>query len=109
MIHYGFAGFENEDGILRFNPVLPKGWTSINYNFFYMGQKVNVNIDRENITLLSDKGNSTALELQVNDQALVELMPGEKHSASYKKMGNHYYTYNELGVQIKKEMQHGKI
>jgi kojibiose phosphorylase len=104
VIHYGFAGFETEDNTLKFNPIVPKGWNRIKYNFFYRQQKLTVQIDRHKITLESDNKNREDLKVQVNDQALLTLKPGKKHSAEYKKMGNHYYTYNELGVQIKKEM-----
>ena len=103
VIHYGFAGFESDNGILKFNPILPKGWTGIKYNFFYNGSKISVAIDRNQVSLLSDSGNSGEVKVQVNDQVIASLKPGKQLKADYKKMGNHYYTYNDLGVQIRKE------
>ena len=102
VIHYGFAGFELEDGILKFNPIIPKGWNKIKYKFEYHGNEITVLIDRDNITLSSDVDNST-VDVQVNDNPVVTLEAGKEYTSSYKKMGNHYYTYNDLGVQIKKE------
>jgi 1,2-alpha-glucosylglycerol phosphorylase len=103
VIHYGFAGFEQDNDCLQFNPILPKGWNRINYNFFFKQQKINVEIDRSKIILTSDKNNKTELNVRINDNKPNVLSPGSKISESYKKMGNHYYTYNDLGIQIEKE------
>lgn len=103
VIHYGFGGFELEDGILKFNPILPKGWNKVSYKFTYQGNQIKVTIDRKNISLESNGNNTIDLDVKVNDQPTASLVPGETVSAVYKKMGNHYYTYNDLGNRIKKE------
>ena len=102
VIHYGFAGFELEDGILKFNPIMPKGWNRVNYKFTYHGNQITVTMDRKTITLTSKEGNEDVM-VKVNDQETVAIEGGAAYTTSYKKMGNHYYTYNDLGVQIQKE------
>ena len=102
VIHYGFAGFEQHGDILRFNPIMPKGWNKVKYNFTFRGNQIAVTLDRNNITLASKEGNES-VEIKVNDKNTLVLEPGKELVSDYKKMGNHYYTYNDLGVQIQKE------
>jgi trehalose/maltose hydrolase-like predicted phosphorylase len=105
VVHYGFAGFGIDNDILTFNPVLPKGWTRVKYNFFFKGQMITVVINRENISLSSAVSNKLNLALKINDEDSVWLESGKTIISEYKKTGNHYYTYNEHAVQIKKELE----
>ncbi|MCU0376773.1 MAG: hypothetical protein MUC78_00780 [Bacteroidales bacterium] len=105
VVHYGFAGFGIDDGILTFNPILPKGWNRLKYNFFYKSQMITVVIDRETISLSSAVTNNLNLTVKICDEEHVVLETGKSISSDYKKRGNHYYTYNEHAVQIKKELK----
>ncbi|MCG8527142.1 MAG: hypothetical protein MI748_12225 [Opitutales bacterium] len=102
VIHYGFCGFELEDDVLKFNPIIPKGWNRVSYPFNYKGNALTVTLLDETITIASAEGNDS-VDIQVNDQPIAVLEAGEDLTFGYKKMGNHYYTYNDLGVQIEKE------
>jgi len=101
VVHYGFSGFELDEDTLIFNPALPKGWTKYKYNFSVSGQKLSVTVNRSEIIIKSCAENTENFKLIVNDQKAVEIKAGDEISKVYKKMGNHYYTYNELGVGIK--------
>ncbi len=103
VLHYGFLGFELDGDVLKFNPVLPKGWKKLDYNFFYQGNKIGVKLDTGMLELINH-GESKLL-IKINDQKPVELEQGKSLQSGYRKMGNHYYTYNELGVQIRNEMR----
>lgn len=61
-----------------------------------------INIDRENISILSKDGNEE-LTVRINDKKPECLRGGDTLTSGYKKMGNHYYTYNDLPVRIDKD------
>jgi trehalose/maltose hydrolase-like predicted phosphorylase len=102
VVHYGFAGFGTDNGVMKFNPILPKGWTAIRYNFFFSGNRFRVEIDRDTFTIKSEPGNR-AVTVGINDNSLVTLETGDTLTVKYRKMGNHYFTYNDLPVRIAKE------
>ena len=81
VIHYGFAGFELEDGILKFNPIMPKGWNRVNYKFTYHGNQITVTMDRKTITLTSKDGNEDVM-VKVNDQETVAIEGGAAYTTS---------------------------
>ena len=102
VIHFGFAGFEIDGDCLCFHPILPKGWKKLKYHFMFRDNLLTINIDRENISILSKDGNEE-LTVRINDKKPECLRGGDTLSSGYKKMGNHYYTYNDLPVRIDKD------
>ena len=98
VIHYGFAGFELDGDILGFNPALPKGWKNFSYGFQIKSQRLDVTVDRKTVTVRSSPENTLNFDIRVNDQQAVGLAPGEEVLKTYKKMGNHYYMYNETTI-----------
>ena len=99
VIHYGFSGFEQDGDAICFNPALPKGWTKFTYSFRIDGQSLTVTVDRKAITIKSNPANTLCLKIKINDQPAENLEPGSETTKPYKKMGNHYYTYNEFGIR----------
>ncbi|EOD00844.1 glycoside hydrolase family 65 protein [Caldisalinibacter kiritimatiensis] len=46
----GFAGMRVEKGQLKFNPYLPNNWDGYRFRIMFKGRRVEVNVDRENVT-----------------------------------------------------------
>jgi len=95
VIHNGFSGFRQDSDVLHFDPVLPSGWTKYSYSFKIRDQSLTVMVDRKAITIEACKDNIYSVKIKINDEQTEELQPGNKLTKQYKKMGNHYYTYNE--------------
>jgi len=65
----GFAGMRVRDGHLRFNPFLPKKWSSFSFNIRFRNTLLNVKIRHEGVSLCCRKGEE--LTVFVHDQPYV--------------------------------------
>lgn len=58
-IVHGFCGIRYDGNNLRIDPVLPKKWEGIKFNFFYRGCKLNIDINHNEIIVRKINGNNT--------------------------------------------------
>ena len=78
---YGFGGLRMLDGKLRIRPRLPKGWDKLSYTLLWKGQKLQVTVTQEKLTVQNLTQTAT-VELELNgtqctlgDQAVTALLP----------------------------------
>ncbi|MDC7291680.1 glycoside hydrolase family 65 protein [Blautia schinkii] len=63
-VFYGFGGVRMLHGKLRICPLLPDEWQSLEFYFYWHGQRLHVQIDKENLTITNETG-TEAVELNV--------------------------------------------
>ncbi len=79
MIVFGFAGFNESDNVLHFNPKLPKDWDSFEFKVHHRNNYLDITVSRDMMEVTSLSGNTEALELDVcGDKRTVA--PGESIS-----------------------------
>lgn len=62
---YGFGGLRMLDGKLRIRPRLPKGWDKLRYTLLWKGQKLQVTVTQEKLTVQNLTQTAT-VELELN-------------------------------------------
>jgi kojibiose phosphorylase len=77
MLVRGFAGFRLDDnGVINLSPALPEMWEGLSFRLEIRGNRLEVNITRDNLRLTAEESNTGALTVRVHDQT-VPLQPGE--------------------------------
>lgn len=64
---YGFGGLRMLGGKLRVSPHLPEAWNSLRYRFNWKGQRLAVKVNRDNVEITNETGESP-VEVLVWDQ-----------------------------------------
>ena len=62
---YGFGGVRMLGGNLRINPNLPEQWNGLNFPIFWKGERLEVSLNKETITIKRPDFNGAALEIEV--------------------------------------------
>lgn len=62
-IVYGFGGMRVTDGVLSFNPFIPDAWNNYSFKILFRNRLLNISIDKENIKVSLEKGNSFDLKI----------------------------------------------
>ncbi|WP_139902951.1 glycoside hydrolase family 65 protein [Clostridium thermarum] len=50
----GFGGITNDDGVLSINPKLPKAWIKLSFALYWMGERINISIDGQEIRVAKE-------------------------------------------------------
>lgn len=82
MIVQGFAGFEHQDGVARFQPRLPQHWEAVRFHLVLHGNRLHVNLCHDAVRLEADPANAAQMAVQVGDTRRV-LQPGESTEISF--------------------------
>ena len=61
---YGFGGLRMIGGRLRVSPKLPEAWRALRYRFFWQGQWIAVEAEKDRVTLVNETG-SKPVELEI--------------------------------------------
>jgi hypothetical glycosyl hydrolase len=62
---YGFGGVRMLGGKLRINPNLPKGWETLTFPINWKGERLEIAVDSEKVTITRPEFNGTVLNLEV--------------------------------------------
>lgn len=76
-VTHGFAGMRVYQGILHFNPYLPQGWESYQFNIRIVGQKLIISVDSVGVNYYLQEGDK--ISFWHNDQK-INLKKGDKIS-----------------------------
>jgi maltose phosphorylase len=60
---YGFGGMMIKEGLLSFEPLLPKNWKALSFKILYRGRTLQVSIDNGNVSITNLEGESLDLYL----------------------------------------------
>jgi hypothetical protein len=60
---YGFGGMRIRDGLLSFEPMLPKNWTTLSFKILYRGRVLQVGIEKDQVVIKSLEGEGLDLYL----------------------------------------------
>ncbi len=93
VVAFGFFGIEAEGDTVRFNPILPRNWKSLQMNFVFKGEVIGLKLDNEVLTVTLNENGTAGLKAIVNDGRAFELEPGKAVTVNYKKLGLHNYVY----------------
>ncbi len=61
---YGFGGLRMIGGRLRISPKLPEEWNRLRYRFFWQGQEIDADVEKDRITLVNRTGKAP-VELEI--------------------------------------------
>ncbi|MEM9516979.1 MAG: glycosyl hydrolase family 65 protein [Actinomycetota bacterium] len=78
---YGFGGVAIENGTVRLDPVLPATWTELRFRLAVWGQRLDVVVDSQRVTITADATNGAPVELAVGGQSRRLVAPGESVDA----------------------------
>ena len=93
VIAFGFLGLAIDGDTLKFNPLLPRHWDRISLNIMFKGEVINLELEKENLTISLSSENINSQKVKVNDGNEKLVRPGEKVSVRYGKIGLHHYVY----------------
>lgn len=75
VVVYGFAGMRDYDGHLSFHPKLPDAIKRLQFPLAIQGQRLEVDIQKEKVTYLLQKGTELAIKHQAKEIQLYEGIP----------------------------------
>ena len=75
IVQRAYSGLETRGGVLRFNPVLPKGLGAVEFEIRYRGHWLNVRITRDTLQITSRPHIVGPIRIAL-DGATHELAPG---------------------------------
>lgn len=64
----GFGGVRMLDGTLRIEPHLPKSWTKLIFPINWHGDRLNITIDKDTISIVNSTNNNEQIEFLMNGQ-----------------------------------------
>ena len=67
---YGFGGMKIKDGLLSFDPLLPKNWKALSFKILYRGTTLQVGIDKGKVSILNLEGEGLDLSLLGSEKHL---------------------------------------
>lgn len=62
----GFAGMRVKNGLLNFDPFIPKGWNKYSFKIMFRNSLLKISIDKANINITHEKGKT--FELKIYDK-----------------------------------------
>lgn len=68
---YGFGGMKIRNGLLSFDPKLPEKWNGLSFKILYRNRILEVNIDKEKVTIRHRQGEELDLYIEGSKKHLV--------------------------------------
>ncbi|MFW6129190.1 MAG: glycoside hydrolase family 65 protein [Candidatus Aminicenantaceae bacterium] len=81
---HGFAGMKVRQGLLCFDPWLPKKWQELNYSCYWRGNLLRVKTTHQNITFYIEDAKDKTITLNVQGKP-IHLKPGQTIKVKLKK------------------------
>ena len=68
MLIFGFVGFHPKDGILRFNPALPKAWTQMRFPFAFRQNRFKITLSTTALEIEAARENTASIPVQIGEE-----------------------------------------